>query len=65
METCRCLTFEHNLKPVSEDVEDTVPGAGLGDDMTLQPAPTSILVEVLTRLHRRIHVLQETSGCGG
>lgn len=30
--------------------------------MSLQPAPTGVLVEIVTGLHRLIHVLQEPSG---
>jgi hypothetical protein len=56
------LTFEDNLQLVPQNVKHTVTGAGLWDDMALQPTPAGVLVEVLTRLHRGIHVLQESRG---
>lgn len=58
------LTFEDNLQLVPQNVEDAVTGARLRDDMSLQPAPAGVLVEIITRLHRFIHVLQEPSSCG-
>lgn len=56
------LTFEDNLQLVPQNVKDTVTGARLRDDMSLQPTPAGVLVEILTRLHRFIHVLQEPGG---
>lgn len=56
------LTFQDNLQLVPQNVEDAVTGAGLRDDVAFQPSPARVLVEIITRLHRRIHVLQEPSG---
>lgn len=53
------LTFEDNLQLVPQNVKDAVAGTGLWDDMALQPTPAGVLVEIVTRLHRLIHVLQE------
>lgn len=58
----RQLTFQDNLQLVSQNVKDTVTGAGLRDDMPLQPTPAGVLVKVITRLHRVIHILQEPGG---
>lgn len=57
-----CLTFQDNLQLVPQNVEDAVTGAGFRDDVAFQPSPACVLVEIITRLHRRIHVLQEPSG---
>lgn len=56
------MTFEDNLQLVPQNVEDAVTGAGLRDDVPFQPPPTRVLVEVVTWLHRCVHVLQEPSG---
>lgn len=53
------LTFEDNFQLVPQNVKNAVTGTRLWYDMPLQPTPTGILVEIITRLHRLIHVLQE------
>ena len=58
------LTFEDNLQLVPQNVKDAVAGARLRDDVSLQPTPAGVLVEIITRLHGLIHVLQEPSGFG-
>ena len=58
----RPLTFEDNLQVISQDVKGAVSGAGLGDDVFLQPAPAGILIEVLTRVHAGVHVLDKAGG---
>lgn len=58
------LTFEDNLQPVPQNVKDAVAGARLRDDVSLQPTPAGVLVEIITRLHRLVHVLQEPSSFG-
>lgn len=57
------LTFEDNLQLVPQNVKDAVAGTRLRYDMPFQPTPTGILVEIITRLHRVIDVLQEPSSC--
>lgn len=42
-----------------------MPRAGLRDDVTLQPAPAGKLVEIIARLHRLIHVLQQSGRFSG
>lgn len=59
------LTFEDNLQLVPQNVKDAVTGARLRYDMSLQPTPAGVLVEIITRLHGLIHVLQEASGFEG
>ena len=59
------LTFEDNLQLVPQNVKDAVTGARLRYDMSLQPTPAGVLVEIITRLHRLIHVLQKASGFEG
>lgn len=65
----RHLTFEDNLQFVPQNIEDAVAGAGLWDDVPFQPPPTRVLVEIVTWLHRCVHVLQQSSRfearCGG
>lgn len=55
------LTFEDNLQLVPQNVKDAVTGTRLWYDMPLQPTPAGVVVEVITRLHGRVHVLQEPS----
>lgn len=55
------LTFEDNLQLVPQNVKDAVAGARLRDNVSLQPTPASILVEIIAGLYRIIHVLQEPS----
>lgn len=50
-------TFQDDLQLVPQDVKDAVPGAGFGDHMAVQPAPTGILVEILAGVSCWVHVL--------
>lgn len=50
-------TFQDDLQLVSEDVKDAVSGAGLWDDVPVQPAPAGVLVEILARVSCGVHVL--------
>lgn len=56
-------TFEDDFQLVPENVEHTVAGAGLGDDVAPQPAATRVLVEVFAGLLRLVHVLQDPGRC--
>ena len=57
------LTFEDDLQLIPEDVEDAVARVGLRDHVAPQPAPACVLVEVVTRLHGRVHVLEDPGSC--
>ena len=57
------LTFEDDLQLVPKDVEDAVARVGLRDHVAPQPAPACVLVEVVTRLHGWVHVLEDPGSC--
>lgn len=57
------LTFEDDLQLVPKDVKDAVARVGLRDHVAPQPAPACVLVEVVTRLHGRVHVLEDPGSC--
>lgn len=54
-------TFEDDLQLISQDVKDTVSGAGLWDDVPVQPAPAGVLVEILAWVSCWVHVLDYSS----